>query len=247
MSTPTVDSEPGAVQAQAPSANGAPPAQRRVFSTPELAFMIGVPAAWGILLLFHPTGDTDGFYEVIEGNVTAWLTVHIGMGIFVPLFAGVVYLLLRGLDSAAAKVSRIGLAVFAVLYAMWEVLLGGGTGILADEVAALPESQQAIGRELVESYAESGVIVTLSAIGSVGLAVGMIGAAVALRAAYRLGWAPIVLMLLALPLIAIHEPPFGPIGLALFIGAVLLFARQQASAPTRSAQPLSQPVPAPPA
>jgi hypothetical protein len=59
--------------------------QRRAFSRRELAFLVGVPAAWGILLLFHPTGDADGFYEVIEGNVTAWLTVHIGMGIFVPL------------------------------------------------------------------------------------------------------------------------------------------------------------------
>ena len=68
--------------------------RRRAFSPREVAFIIGVPAAWGILLLFHPTGDADNFYPVIDGNVTAWLTVHIGMGIFVPLFAGVVFLLL---------------------------------------------------------------------------------------------------------------------------------------------------------
>ena len=210
------------------------------FSTRQLAFMVGVPAAWGILLLFHPTGETDGFYEVIEGNVTAWLAVHLGMGIFVPLFAGVVYLLLRGLDGMAAKVSRIGLAVFAVFYAMWEVLLGGGTGILANEVAGLPQAQQAIGRDLVESYAESAVLMTLSVIGSIGLAVGLIGAVVALRAAYSLGWFPLVLMLLSLPLIAIHEPPFGPIGLALFIVAMLLFARQRAPAPAPSAAPVTE-------
>ncbi len=201
----------------------------------------------GVLLLFHPTGDADGFYEVIEGNVTPWLAVHIGMGIFVPLFAGVIYLLLRGLDSTSATVSRIGLAVFAVLYAAWELLLGGGTGILADEVSGLPAGDQATGRELVESYAESGLIMALSVIGSIGLAVGMVAAAVALRAAYRLGWAPVVLMLLSLPLIAIHEPPFGPIGLALFIGAVVLFARRQAAAPVPIAPPLGHPVPAPPA
>jgi hypothetical protein len=218
------------------------------FSTRQLAFMVGVPAAWGILLLFHPTGETDGFYEQIEGNVTAWVAVHLGMGVFVPLFAGVVYLLLRGLDGTAAKVSRTGMAVFAVFYAMWEVLLGGGTGILANEVAALPEAQHAIGRDLVESYAESAVLMTLSAIGSVGLAVGMIGAVVALRAAYRLGWIPLALMLLSLPLIAIHEPPFGPIGLALFIVAVLVFAWQQAGAPAptqaslrRRSSPLASP------
>jgi hypothetical protein len=220
----------------------------RKFSRPELAFMIAVPAAWAILLLFHPTGETDGFYEQIEGNVTAWLAVHLGMGVFVPLFAGVVYLLLRGLDGTAARVSRIGIAVFAVFYAMWEVLLGGGTGILANEVSGLSGAQHAVGRDLVESYAESAVLMTLSAIGSVGLAVGMVGAVVALRAAYRLGWVPLALMLLSLPLIAIHEPPFGPIGLALFIVAVLVFAWQQAGAgaPTpASLRPRSSPLASP--
>lgn len=205
--------------------------QSRAFSRPELAVIIGVPAAWAILLLFHPTGDADAFYPVIEDNVTAWLTVHIGMGIFVPLFALTVFLLLRGVESTAATVSRIGLAVFAVLYAAWELLLGVGTGILTQEVDELPQAQQANGREIVEAYAESGVIVALSVVGSIGLAVGIIGAAIALRAAYRTGWLPLGLMLLALPLIAIHEPPFGPVGLALFIVAVVLFARDQASDP----------------
>jgi hypothetical protein len=246
MTTPIAQSEPAAVHMQPPSDNGAPATRRRAFSTRELAFMIGVPAAWGILLLFHPIGG-DTFYENIEGNVTPWVTVHIGMGIFVPLFAAVVYLLLRGLTSTAATVSRMGLAVFAVFYAMWEVLLGGGTGILTNEVESLPERQQAVGVDLVESYGESGVLFALSALGSVGLAVGLIGAVIALRAAYGLGRIPIVLMLLAIPLIALHEPPFGPIGLALFIGAVLLFARQQAAAPARTAPPLAHPVPAPPA
>jgi hypothetical protein len=245
MNTRTAQSEPTAVPVQAPAFNGAP-ARGRLFTPRELAFMIGVPAAWGILLLFHPRGDGD-FSEIIDGNVTAWITVHLGMGIFVPLFAGVVYLLVRGVKSTAATISRMGLAVFASLYAAWELVLGVGTGILAHETNALPETQQAVGRDLVDSYAENGVIAALSVVGSLGLAAGMIGAAVALRRAYRLGWAPLVLMLLSLPLIAIHEPPFGPVGLAMVIGAILLFVRQQASAPERSAPPLDRPVPAQPA
>ena len=212
----------------------APSAAVRLFSPRELAFIIGVPAAWGILLLFHPLGDGD-ISEIIDGDVTAWITVHLGMGIFVPLFAGVVFLLLRGVDTTAATVSRIGLAVFASLYAAWELVLGVGTGILAHETDALAGAGQAVGRDLVDSYAEHGVIGVLSIIGSLGLAVGMIGAAVALRRGYGVGWAPLVLMLLSLPLIAIHEPPFGPVGLAVFIGAVLLLVRQQASEPARSA------------
>ena len=141
----------------------------------------------------------------------------------------------------------MGLAVFASLYAAWELVLGVGTGILAHETNALPEAQQAVGRDLVDSYAKNGVIAVLSVVGSLGLAAGMIGAAVARRRAYRLGWPPLVLILLPLPLIAIHEPPFGPVGLAMFISAVLLLVRQQASAPNRSAPPLDQPVPAQPA
>ncbi len=241
MNTPTAHSEPATVQLHAPTSNGAPAAQRRLFGPRELAFIIGIPAAWGILLLFHPIGG-DSFYSNIDGNITAWLTVHLGMGIFVPLFAGVVYLLLRGVKSTAATVSRIGLAAFAVFYAAWELVLGVGTGILTDEVNALPEAQQAVGADLVESYAESGVIVVLSALGSIGLAVALIGAAVALRGAYGLGWAPLVLIVLSLPLIALHEPPFGPVGLTMFIAAVLLLIRQQAAAPARSAPPVDQPV-----
>jgi hypothetical protein len=243
MNTPTVQSEPAGVPAADHAYNGAPPAQGRTFRSWEIAFMVGVPAAWAILLLFHPLGDGD-FSEIIDGNVTAWITVHLGMGIFVPLFAGVVYLLLRDVKSTAATVSRIGLAVFAVLYAAWELVLGVGTGILADETTALPAAQQSVGADLLDSYAENGVIQVLSVVGSVGLAVGMIGAAVALRQAYELGWIPLVLMVISMPLIVIHEPPFGPVGLALFIVAVLLFVRRQASAPARSAPPRHEPAPA---
>lgn len=31
--------------------------ERRSFSRPEVAFLIGVPLAWAVLLLFHPTGE----------------------------------------------------------------------------------------------------------------------------------------------------------------------------------------------
>lgn len=233
MNTPTVQAEATAVPLQAPSDNRAPAVPGRPFSPLELAFIVGVPAAWGILLLFHPLGDGD-FSEIIDGNVTAWITVHLGMGIFVPLFAGVVYLLLRGVNSTAATVSRIGLAVFAVLYAAWELVLGVGTGILANDTRELPEAQQAVGADLIDSYGESGVLTVLSALGSLGLATAMIAAAVALRRAYRVGWAPLALMLLATPLIAIHEPPFGPVGLAMFIAAAVLMARRQAAVPALS-------------
>jgi hypothetical protein len=197
MDTPTAQRDPGAVSAPPAAHNGAPAARSgsRTFSTLELAFVIGVPLAWAILLLFHPRGE-DGFYEGISGNVVPWVTVHLGMGVFVPQFAGAVYLLLRGLDSTAATVSRIGLAVFAIFYAAWELVLGVGTGLFTEEISALPQAQQAVGADLVD------------------------------------------------PLIAIHEPPPGPIGLVLFVAAVVLIVRSRAPAAAPSAPAADQPVPA---
>ena len=206
-----------------------------------------MPAAWAILLLFHPTGGDQDFYPTIDGNVVAWQAVHIGMAVFVPLFAGAVYLLLRGVEGTAATVGKIALVVFAIFYAAFEITLGVGTGILTDQVNALPQAEQPVGIDVLESYAESGVITTFTIIGSIGLATAMVAAAVALRSAYGMGWAPVVLMLLCVPLIAIHEPPFGPIGLAMFILAVVLFVRQAAPVTEGTVPPLDQPAPAQPA
>jgi hypothetical protein len=61
-------------------------------------FLVGVPLAWAVLLLFHPGGDPDTLYQDLRDEVTATLAVHIGMMIFIPLMAVVVYLLLRGVE-----------------------------------------------------------------------------------------------------------------------------------------------------
>ena len=107
---------------------GQPPA----FSRRELAFLIGVPLLWAILLLFHPGGEGDQIYLDVQDKVTRFLVVHIGMMIFIPLMAVVIYLLLRGVEGPAAWVSRIALVPFVVFYSAWEALQGIGVGILVD-------------------------------------------------------------------------------------------------------------------
>jgi hypothetical protein len=134
-------------------------------------------------------------------------------------------------------VARVGLIVFAIFYAAFEITLGIGTGILADEVNGLPAAEQAAGAELVESYSESGIIGFFTIVGTLGLAVGMIAAVLALRSSYGLGLTATALLLLAMPLIAVHEPPYGPIGLAMFIVATVLLVRQRRPEPTTEAPP----------
>jgi hypothetical protein len=207
-------------------------------------FLVGLPLAWAILLLFHPGGEGEELYNDLQDQVTRMLVVHIGMLLFIPLMAVVVYLLLRDLEGTAALVSRVALAVYVVFYGAWEALYGIGLGILGDAVNGLPETERATGAAVIQEYGENVLIRgfgVLVSIGSVAFIIAMIAAGVALR---RHAGAPLAVpILLGLSgfLITAHPPPFGPTGLALFIAAVLLFARGQSS--TRAPAPVEQPSP----
>jgi hypothetical protein len=225
MTTATAEATPGTGQAPVP-------ARPRCFSPPELAFLVGVPLLWGILLLFHPGGDGTNVYSDLHDNVTPWLTVHLGQLLFIPLMAVAFELLLRGVEGTAARVSRIALVPFVVFYTAFEILQGIGSGILVHSVNGLPEDERATGANLVQDFAENilirdaGVFV---AIGSLALITAAIAAGVAL---YRHAGAPVsvpVLLGLAGFLISAHPPPYGPTGLALFVVAVLIYARSQSA------------------
>jgi hypothetical protein len=208
----------------------------RAFTFGDVAFLAGVPLLWAILLLFHPIGDGDEFYPIVRDQVTAFQIVHIGTLVFVPLLTCVVYLLLRGVDGVAARVSRIALAAFALIYTAWEVLIGLGVGILVQEVNALPAAQRAIGARLVEDYAGSRLITTWELLGSTAWLIAAVAAGVALfqRAHARSSSAVVLLLLVSAIPISWHVPPFGPVGLALFITATLLVVRARSTAPRRA-------------
>jgi hypothetical protein len=219
--------------------------QRRPFSRQEVLFLIGAPLAWAVLLLFHPGGEGKEVYRDLQDQVTRMLVVHFGMMIFIPLMAVVVYVLLRGVEGTAARVSRIALVPYVIFYGAWEAIYGIGLGILAHEVNAFPETERAAGAALIQDFADNvlirgfGVFVS---IGSIAFIAAAIAAGIALR---RKAGAPLsVAVLLGLSgfLITAHPPPYGPIGLALFIAAVLLFARSQSGA--RAPASVGQPGPA---
>jgi hypothetical protein len=218
--------------------------QRAPLSRGEITFLVGVPLAWAILLLFHPGGEGTDLYGDLQDQVTRMLVVHIGMLIFIPLMAVVVYVLLRGVEGTAALISRIALALYVVFYGAWEAMYGIGLGILGDAVNGLPEEQRATGAAVIQDYGEHYLIRgfgVLVSIGSVAFVVATIAAGIALR---RHAGAPLavpILLGLAGALITAHPPPFGPTGLALFIAAVLLFARSQSRtrAPALVGQPSS--------
>jgi hypothetical protein len=228
--------------ADSPEGSGPVAGRPRAFSSRELAFLIGVPLLWAILLLFHPGGEGDEIYLDVQDNVTRFLVVHIGMMLFIPLMGAAVYLLLRGVEGTAAWVSRIALVPFVVFYSAWEVLQGIGVGILANELNGLAQAEPALREDLVQDFAEHPLIGPFGVFGSIG-PMGLIVAAIAAGVAlYRHAGAPVsvpVLLAIAGLLITAHPPPYGPTGLALFIVAVLLYVRSQSQ--NRATAPLRQP------
>jgi hypothetical protein len=197
------------------------------FNRREVAFIVGVPIAWAILLLFHPGGDGTAIYADLKGNVSAMLAVHIGMMIFVPLFAAAIFLMLRGIDSNAAKVARIALVPYVVLYVAWEAMQGIATAVLTDKVNALPAAEQGIGASLIQEFAESPLVRDMGVLvipASLALVIATVALGIALRDAGGPRSAP-ALFGIAGFLITAHPPPYGPTGLALFAAAVVYLIR----------------------
>jgi hypothetical protein len=208
------------------------------FSRNEAAFIIGVPIAWAVLLLFHPQGDADSIYADVNDDVTAMLIVHVGTLLFIPLMAGAIYLLTRGIESTAARVSRIALIPFVVFYGAWETLQGIANGILVDKVNDLPAAEQGIGANLIQEFAESPLVAdfgVFAAIGGVGLVTATVAAGLALRNDAGAATSVAVLFGISGFLINAHPPPFGPAGLVMFVIAFILLVRSEAA--TRATRP----------
>ena len=200
-------------------------------SRAEVAFLIGVPLAWAVLLLFHPTGDGDDFYPIVSDQVTPWILVHVGTLLFIPLIALVVYLLLRDVDGVAARVSRMALVPFVLFYAAWEVLVGIALGLMVNEVNGMSAAERPAAQKLVEEFADGGVVRAFELVGTGSLLVALPAAGVALRRHARAPVAvPVLLVVAALP-IAWHVRPFGQFGLALFTAAVVLLVRGRQAPP----------------
>jgi len=189
------------------------PRESRRSRRAELALILGVPVAWALLLLAHPTGDTT-IYDAVHDRLTAWQAVHLGMMAFIPLMALAVHRLLRGIDNTAARISRWALPVFVVTYGAFEAIMGLGTGMLVSSIDTATHAERV---DIVQEFADSPVIAVVENLASLACGVALVAAAFALQRARLIGGKGVTALLLATPLIAMHVPPFGPVGLALFV------------------------------
>jgi hypothetical protein len=200
---------------------------RQSFGPAAITFVIGVPAVWAVLLLFHPVGDS--LYEAASSNTTAWLVVHLGTMVLIPALAATLFVVLRGFPGTAASVANVALVVFVIFYSAFEILVGVGVGLLVDTSA--PE-------DVVTAFGDTGVIAAFETIGSLAWLVAVAAAGVAMyrRAHTASSVAVVLLFVISAPGVVFHVPPFGQVGLALFVVAVLLALRERE--PAREEEPL---------
>ncbi len=112
------------------------------FTRPVIAFAIGVPLAWAVLLWFHPDVNPDDVYGSLQDDVTAYLVVHVGTLVFIGLMGAALYLLVRDMPGTAARISRLAIGPFVVLYAAWEAVIGIAIGTMVQHGNDAPVSQQ---------------------------------------------------------------------------------------------------------
>jgi hypothetical protein len=182
------------------------------------AFLVAAPLAFAALLTLHPKGGSD-FYTEVADNVTPWLAVHYGAAILFPAMALVVWLLIRDLPGRAATVARMALPVFAVVYGVYEALVGIGGGLAADA------GSRAAFEAIVESriVGEGGLFV---AVGSIAWWTAIAGAILALR---RAGAGTASLVLLGIGGTLVFHPISGSVALVALAAAAYLITRRSQS------------------
>jgi hypothetical protein len=198
-----------------------------------LGFLVLTPLALAAVLWFHPAGATggDNIYASVREDVDAWLFVHTGFLLATPLLPLGAYLLLRGLTSTAATVSRVALVFFLCFYTAYEVTVGLGTGVLVEYANGLPPSEQAAVAGAIDHYNHNNVLGDPSVslvLGFFGWVVALLAAAVAFKRAGA-GWLVTILVGLS-AFVAVHPPPVGPVGLVCFAAAAVLVERRRRDA-----------------
>ena len=187
-----------------------------------------VPLGLAAVLWFHPDGGPDVFNDV-RPDVTTWIAVHTVLLFGFPLMALAAYLLLTGLGSRAATISRVALLPFVAFYTAWETTIGIGNGVLVNYANGLPEGEQAVMSDAIRHYSSNHIVGEESIavlLGALGWVVSMTAGAVALNQAGA-GW-PATLLIASSAIFVLHPPPIGPVCLVAFAAGALLVERWRA-------------------
>ena len=178
------------------------------------AVLFGVPSLYVILGLLHTdnpeVGDETGLF----------IGLHIAQLFLIGGLAYLLWLLVDGLDSRAARVARALILPFVILYTALDAVLGIAWGIVAEKANELPVADQPAASRLVDALLEPEPLGYILYFGA-----GVLWLTVALTVVTALGVrAPrpaLALMAVGATVFALgHARPVGPIGMTLFLAGV---------------------------
>ncbi len=212
---------------------------------PQLRRLIlwGTPVLTGTLLLFHPLPEGAGMgttalprglalYELLAPIARPSLAVHLLFPAALALLALSVFLLLDGVRSAAANISRISAFVFTVSYIIYETIIGTVSGLLVHGAAGLsPAEQAAIGDAVHRNFTDPLIGDLPSVVSVTAWLAWMTAVTLGAYALWHSGKPLLPCVLLALSLVFVsHASILGPMGMLLFFLAAVGIERSRSIA-----------------
>jgi hypothetical protein len=200
-----------------------------------VVLMVAGPLLWAVLAPFHPDPTGPNIFVSLEPDVERWLFVHISQLVLAPFVAFTVWMMLRGLGSFSANLSRASLAVWLVFFSAYDALAGIGTGVLvreAENVSGQERAGFAAAADFFWNSRLSGHLSWLGIVATIAWPVVALAAAVALRrGGFR--WATVTATALS-GLIALHGGFPASIGFAALAVAAVLWSRDRRSSAVSS-------------
>ena len=213
----------------------APVADEREAWLRRACFLVGI-VGYFIIGAIHPA-------DLEVGDATSlYLGIHLVQLLLILMLAWGIWLLVKDLPGRAAKVARVAILPYAIVYSAFDAIAGVAIGIIIREANGLsPVEGAAVQRVFDDSDGVTEAITAGFWVAS-GLSwfVMALAAAVAVKQVGGLG--PTLLMAIGAAIFAVGHPfPPGPIGIALFgLGVAWLEIRRE-SAKAPEAHPVLAP------
>ncbi|HEU0004185.1 MAG TPA: hypothetical protein VFQ36_24990 [Ktedonobacteraceae bacterium] len=182
--------------------------------------LFGTPVVLIPLELGHPLLDHANPIGMLAPIASWWIVLHI---LLVPLFALMGYslfLLLQGVHSTAATISRCATVIFVAFEVGYDTAVGLNSGILVYNATALPVAQQGIIQKALQGiYGNPSIVISYY----VFFLAGVVAICSAAWALYQVGVPrfPLIVLLGTLFATYSHALPYGPVGTTCFLLAVL--------------------------
>ena len=163
--------------------------------------LLGSPILMAISCVLHPHPpfSRPGMLEFLRPRLPMWMGVHVVQLFLVFLLGVTLWFLTEGLAGRAATVSRIATGLFLVFYAAFDSVVGIGTGLLAQVVAADHGLDSSLAAGVVDRFWLARFeppIGPLIALADLAWLTAVTAAALALR---RRGasWSPVIMLIVA--------------------------------------------------